>query len=446
MINKLGIIYRAFGSAKLAIFLFFALALTSIMGTVVPQGLSPEKYQSLYSSGLYSLLDFLDIFDMFHSWWFTVLLGLLAVNLIVCTVTQFRRIYSVYLVPGRGVDDDTVFRSSQFKKSYRSDKGLSEIEGQSKRLLKSLIGRPVSVRRGGSSYLFAEKGKYSRLGVVFVHLSVLFILAGSLIAAIWGFDGRMAIVEGEASNRVFLSGERHAVMLAFDVRCNDFTVDFYEKGVPKEYLSDLSILEKGKEILSAPVRVNHPLRYRGFKFYQTTYGVAQKSYFLVKVRNKRTGEETLMKMGMMEKVPLPGAEAQLAIGEFRPDYQGRGPAVLGVLFEEGKPHRMFWIRKEGMFEKSKEDGNFTFNLEDFKRYYYTGLRVTKNPGMPLVWDGFLLVLIGFILNLFFAHERIWVRISGAKEGCEISIAAGSSKRREVLEKKLHKFSRKLGLE
>ncbi len=439
MINKLSIIYRAFGSAKLAIFLFFALAVTSIMGTVVPQGLSPEKYQSLYSPGLYSLLDYFDIFDMFHSWWFTVLLGLLAVNLIVCTVTQFRRIYSVYLVPRGGVDDDTVFRSSQFKKSFRSDKGTSEIEEQSKKLLKSLIGRPVFVRRGGSSYLFAEKGKYSRLGVVFVHLSVLFILGGSLIAAIWGFDGRMTIVEGETSNRVFLSGERRAVMLNFDIRCNDFTVDFYERGVPKEYRSDLSILEKGKEVLSAPVRVNHPLRYRGFKFYQTTYGVAQKSSFLVKVRNNRTGEETPMKMGMMEKVPLPGAEAQLAIGEFSLDYQGHGPAVLGVLFEEGKPHRMFWIFHEGAGDASAA-GDFTFTLKDFKRYYYTGLRVTKNPGMPLVWDGFLLVMVGFILHLFFAHERIWVRISGLKEGCEISIAAGSSKRKEVLEKKLHELS------
>lgn len=445
MINKLSIIYRFFGSARLAIFLFLTLALTSIMGTVIPQGLSSEQYKSLYSPGLYSLLDFFNIFDMFHSWWFTLLLGLLAMNLIVCTVTQFHRIYKVYLVSRGEVDDDRIFRSSQLKKSFRSGKGLSEIEEQSGRLLNSLVGRPVSVKRGGSSYLFAEKGKYSRLGVIFIHLSVLFILGGGLMATIWGFDGSMTIDEGETSNRVYLSGGKHILGLSFDVRCDDFTVNFYESGIPKEYRSDLSILEKGKEVLSAPVRVNHPLRYRGLKLYQASYGVAKKSYFLVKVMNKGTGEETLMKMDMMEKVSLPGTEAQLAIGEFKSDYQGHGPALLGVFFEKGKPHRMFWIFKDGAGNPTAE-GDFTFVLKDFKRYYYTGLRVSKNPGMPLVWYGFSLVFLGFILNLFFTHDRVWVRISGSKEGCEVSIAASSSKRVEALEKKLHKFSRKLGLE
>ncbi len=445
MINKLSIIYRGFGSAKLAIFLFFTLAVMSIVGTVVLQGLSPEQYQSIYRPGVYAILDFFDIFDLFHSWWFTMLIGLLAVNLMVCTIIQLRRIYRVYLSPKGGINDDAIFRSTQFNAFFQSDRGFSEIEGQTRILLKSLIGRPSSIVGDGSSYLFAEKGKYSRLGVVFVHVSVLFILAGGLIAAIWGFDGTMKVVEGETSNRVYLSGGKHVLGLGFDVRCDDFTVDFYAGGVPKEYRSDISILERGRKPLSASLRVNHPLRYRGLKFYQATYGLAPKSYMLVDVKNRKTDEGELLKMRMMEKTPLPGADTHIAVGEFKPDYQGRGPAVLGVLFEKGKPHRMFWIFQDGAGNASAE-GDFTFTLKDFKRYYYTGLRVSKNPGMPFVWGGFLLVLIGFILNLFFAHERVWVRIREAGKGTEISIAASSSKRSEVLEKKLQKLSRKLGLE
>ena len=444
MANKRGIIDGCFGSAKLAIFLFFALALTSIAGTVIPQGLSPEQYHSLYSPRLYALLDFLDLFDMFHSWWFTFLIGLLAVNLIVCTVKQFRRIYRMYLVSGNELDDN-VFQTSPFKKSFRSDKSLSEIEEQSKRLLKTFAGRPLSAMKGGTSYLFAEKGKYSRLGVVFVHASVLLILGGGLIAAIWGFDGRMTVVEGETSDRVYLSGGKRILGLGFDVRCDDFTVNFYETGIPKEYRSDLTIMERGKEVLSAPVRVNHPLRYGGLTFYQAAYGVAQKSYFTVAVRNNRTGKEMLMKMGMMEKVPLPGTDAQLAIGDFNPDYEGRGPALLGVFLEKGKPHRMFRIFTEGAAGSRAED-DFNFVLKDFKRYYYTGLRVARNPGMPLVWYGFLLVLVGFVLNLFFTHDRVWLRIAPLEKGCEVSIAAGSSRRIEALGEKLDKFSKKLGVE
>ncbi|MBN2570031.1 MAG: cytochrome c biogenesis protein ResB [Deltaproteobacteria bacterium] len=444
MIDKLNIIYRALGSAKLAIFLFFSLAVTSIMGTVVPQGLSPEQYQSLYSPQVYSLLDIFDIFDMFHSWWFTALLALLAVNLTVCTTIQLRRIFRVYLFPKSKIDD-SVFQSAHFSKSFQSHKDLSEIKEQSEIILKTLIGRPSSLSTGDGSYLFAEKGKYSRLGVIFIHLSVLFILAGGLIAALWGFDGTMRIVEGETSNLVYLSGGNRAMSLGFDVRCDNFTVDFYAGGVPKEYRSEITILERGQEQLSDSIRVNHPLQYRGLKFYQSGYGIAPKSYTQINVKNKKTDVETVLKMKVMEKHQIPGSDIQLAIGEFKSDYQGQGPAVLGVLFERGKPHEMFWIFPEGA-ENVSVMGDFIFTLKDFKRYYYTGLRVAKNPGMPLVWEGFLLVLIGFILNLFFAHERVWVKIRENPEGTEIKIAASSSKRRDLFEKKINTLSGKLGLE
>jgi len=444
MIDKLRIIYRVFGSAKLAIFLFFSLAVTSIAGTVVPQGLLPEQYQSLYSPRVYSLLDIFDIFDMFHSCWFTALLALLAVNLMVCTTIQLRRIYRVYLFPGSKIDD-AVFQSAHFSKSFQSRKDLSEIKGQSEIILKTLIGRPSSFSTVEGSYLFAERGKYSRLGVIFIHASVLFILAGGLIAALWGFDGTMKIVEGETSNLVYLSGGNRAMRLGFDVRCDDFTVDFYSGGVPKEYRSEITILDQGQERLSDSIRVNHPLQYRGLKFYQSSYGIAPKSYALIGIENRKTGVEAELKMKVMEKTQIPGSDIQLAIGEFKSDYQGRGPAALGVLFERGKPHEMLWIFPDGEGNAS-EEGDLAFTLKDFEQYYYTGLRVTKNPGMPLVWEGFFLVLIGFILNLFFAHERVWIRLRENAEGTEISLAASSSRRRDLLDKKINTISGKLGLE
>lgn len=435
MINKLLITYRAFGSVRLTIFLFISLALTSIVGTIVPQSLSPEKYAPLYSPDMYSLLKYLDIFDMFYSWWYTSLLILLSVNITVCTGTQIRRIFKLYIFPKEGIDD-AVFGSSQVNRLFRSDKSLSDLEQRFKLFLKSLMGYDaLCIKKNGRSYLFVERGRWSRFGMIFVHFSILFILCGGLIAAIWGFTGQMNLVEGQQSNRVILTGEKDSLLLDFDVRCDDFTVDFYDNGLPREYLSDLSILEKGKPILSAPVRVNHPLYYKGLKFYQANYGMSGESYALIDVRNNRTGEEAILKTGIMEKIPLPGSETSLVIGTFNSDYQGSGPAVLGVLIEKGKPHKMFRISKDGVIEES-ETGDFDLRLKDFKRQYYTGLRITKNPGSPLIWIGFVLLFSGFILNFFVAHERIWVKISDLKEGSEINIAASTSKRKEALRERL----------
>ncbi|MBN2539834.1 MAG: cytochrome c biogenesis protein ResB, partial [Deltaproteobacteria bacterium] len=213
-------------------------------------------------------------------------------------------------------------------------------------------------------------------------------------------------------------------------------------GLPREYRSDLSILERGKHILSAPVRVNHPFQYKGLKFYQANYGMAGESYALIAVRNSATGEEAILKTGIMGKTPLPGSESCLVIGKFNSDHQGHGPAVLGALIEQGEPHRIFWISKDGVIEES-EKGDFDFRLKDFKRQYYTGLRITKNPGAPLIWIGFMLFFSGFIINFFAVHERIWVRISHLKEGCEINIASSTSKRKEAFREKLDMLLGKL---
>jgi len=71
-------------SLKLAIITLILLALTSIIGTVVQQGLAPQEYMQKYgmSESTYQLLDALQFFNMYHSWWFLSLMGLFAVNLI----------------------------------------------------------------------------------------------------------------------------------------------------------------------------------------------------------------------------------------------------------------------------------------------------------------------------------------------------------------------------
>lgn len=75
-----------FCSLKLAIFLLILLAATSIIGTIIPQQnpLPPEYIAAIGGTGsmkfkVYSTLGF---FDMYHSWWFILLLYLFTVNIV----------------------------------------------------------------------------------------------------------------------------------------------------------------------------------------------------------------------------------------------------------------------------------------------------------------------------------------------------------------------------
>ena len=188
----------------------------------------------------------------------------MAINIIACTYKQIPRIIRL-IFPKKKEVDETIFRSSQIRKTFLSSKNISYLERQSEALIQSLAGNPVKITKDGSRYFFAEKGKFSRTGMLMVHISILLILAGGLAGTIGGFTGHMNIIEGEKSDTATLFGEKKARKLGFAVRCDDFSVDFYETGMPREYKTDLTIIDNGKEVVSGVIRVNHPFVYKGDK-------------------------------------------------------------------------------------------------------------------------------------------------------------------------------------
>ena len=71
-----------FCSLKLTMFLLISLAILSIIGTIIPQGTVPPEYVVSISPAKLQLYKALGFFDMYHSWWFILLLYLLTVNLV----------------------------------------------------------------------------------------------------------------------------------------------------------------------------------------------------------------------------------------------------------------------------------------------------------------------------------------------------------------------------
>ena len=76
------IILSLFRSLKLTITLFILLAILSIIGTLIKQNATSAEYIQRYGVDLYNVLDFFNLFDMYHSWWFSAILLLLVINLV----------------------------------------------------------------------------------------------------------------------------------------------------------------------------------------------------------------------------------------------------------------------------------------------------------------------------------------------------------------------------
>ena len=281
-----------FCSLKLAIVTLILLALTSIIGTVIQQNKSPQEYREMYgmSESTFKLLDSLQFFDMYHSYWFLSLLGIFAVNLICCSIKRLPRIIKVVREPVLKADDG-LFRTFSNREEVVAQGTVESVREKIVAVLGQKFAKPVVSDEDGKSYLFAQKGAYSRFGVYVTHTSILIIFIGAMIGNVWGYKAYVNIVEGKTVDAVWPRAGKNPIPLGFEVRNDDFRVEFYEGGGrPKEYSSDLVVLENRQEVLKKTIEVNHPLTYKGLTFYQSSYGPAGDPTYRFSVMERATGK------------------------------------------------------------------------------------------------------------------------------------------------------------
>lgn len=407
-----------FSSLKLTIFLLITLALVSIIGTVIPQNMLREDYLKFYKESTYATLKAVGFLDMYHSWWFVAILLLLTINLIACSLKHFPRTWKFFSHPTRVLDKTLEKGSAPALVWHRSWKLMPDDPA-------TLAVRLESLWSGGWQWLkqegeigseihwVAEKGRWSRLGVYFVHLSILVIFAGGIIGSLFGLKGFVNIPEGEKITSFYTYGDqRTPVELGFSVECLDFSVEFYENGGPKEYSSDLKIYDDGKLIKGKVIEVNHPISYKGFTFYQSSYG-AYGGLVDLDLNFRATGLVMPLRLEVGRPLRLPENWGWIEVLKFEENYMRMGPSVL-VLRDPGNGIKPYQFRAFLRFPKFGEENDKTAEFCIFKNIeqrYYTGLQVNKDPGVWIVWLGCLMMILGLYVAFFMSHRRLWVRVS-----------------------------------
>jgi cytochrome c biogenesis protein len=404
-------IWDFFCSLKLTLFLLISLALTSIIGTVLPQGAIPPEYVAQISATKLQLYTKMGFFDMYHSWWFIALLYVFSLNLTCCSIKRlphvFKFISEPTLVLGEGMRNSF---------SLKKDLAFSGSIDKAKERLNEFLGKefsaPVVTEHNGEYHLFAQRAAWCRLGVYIVHFSILIIFVGAIIGSLKGYKGFVTIVEGTSIN-AFEGRNGQQMPLEFEVLCEKFNVEKYANGAPKEFRSILTIMENGKPVpgySQVKVIVNEPLTYKGITFYQSSYGQANDpTDFFFSVKQRASGK--------LEQIALrPGGQSNLPDGRSATivdltDNPGEGlGAVVGVSEAGGKP-KYFKVLKNfpSMDEMRGDNLIFTFIGSNAKQY--TGLQVAKDPGVWVVWLGCALMVVGIFIAFFMSHKRIWVVVA-----------------------------------
>jgi len=449
-------IWQFFSSVKLALALLACIAGVSIIGTLVPQQEGAREMMQHMSPGLVSFLRTMQVFDLYHSLWFFLLMGLLSLNLIVCSLNRFpaawRRIRADFSPEDesafKGTLSDALIIRTKMERTAVADTVQGAMKGKWRRLQRRDTDR--------GSFLCAEKGRWSYLGVYIVHVSVLLLVAGAVIGSLFGIEGFVNISEGETVKAIDLRGGRGTQNLPFAVRCDRFTIEFYENGAPKTFRSDLTFLKADRIIHQGPLLVNHPISIEGIRFYQASYGRAPEgkaSLSLLK-NGRKEGDKSLAAGDSFE---LPGREGTVHVMRIEDNLMQMGPAMK-LSIHSSRGETAFWVFRH--IDKIREANPgleqqvplfnpglfkpYVFVLNGMAEKYYTGLQVGSDPGVPLVVAAAFCMIIGLMMVFFMSHRQIWIRIEGGQGQSRITLAGRSHRDAPGLERDMKRLLEEIG--
>ena len=128
-------------------------------------------------------------------------------------------------------------------------------------------------------------------------------------------------------------------------------------------------------------------------------------------------------VGILTPVGGEPAEVTLPIQFPNFDKMRRGDVVISVVHQhERQP-----------LEKKPEN-----------KQYYTGLQVVKDPGVWVVYSGFMVMIAGIIITFFMSHQRLCVDVSRKGSKSRIMVAGTTNKNKLGMEIKTERIARLLG--
>jgi cytochrome c biogenesis protein len=462
-------VWKSLSSVHLAVILLLLLAGISIIGTVLAQGDSAEDNIQLYENMIVKIYDTLGIVDvddpasvqakheathqaaerlyrfsvragftrLYHAWYFYVLLALFSVNLTVCSIKRWP--FSYRMMRGNEVAlPEKRLKSMQSRRQIAARGSLDEVASDVAARMKDIGYTPRREESEGAVSFFGQRMAWSRLGVYCTHISILVIFAGGIIGVTQGFKGYMQITEGTSESRFFDRRSKTTKILPFQVRCDNFQVDYYgDSRRPKDYYSDLVVIADGEEKLSKRIEVNDPLVWDSIWFYQSSYGeTGQGAKATLQVAASPSDEGVVEQFDTRPR-EFPDLGVTVRVIQVIPDFamdqnqrpysksnQPNNPAALiEVTEKDGEPRRT-WLFQRYLDSRTSKDLAATVTFVDYGGIQYTGLQVVYDPGVWVIWVGCTLMIIGMYIAFFTSHRRIWARIE-EKDG-KVTVLLGGN--------------------
>jgi len=408
--NIVNVVWDFLSSMKLGITLLLVLAVVSIVGTIwVP--VDPFTQQP-------------DYLKFYNNPLFNMLLGLLALNLLVCSLNRWKVITSTLKGPNVNIPEN-------FIKNLKSGAGtkigadVSDAAQRVKDLLKKKGYRVFSSEGEDMFKVASDRGHLGILGPYLTHLSFFIMILAIMIkfSGLVGFDGTFVGWEGQTYSLGQVEGIRNVDPADyFDIKVNNFRTEYRPDGQEvKQWLTDLTVID-GTNTFNYTVFVNKPLVYKGMKFYQSAYG----HNFSGKTSGPG-GQDQPFEVGTQQQyVQAPGTDI----------------ALVPTGFEDATKKVKLRIYKQGQWvDEAEAVLNSPFKYENAQVTFegvnsYTVLSAKKDPGVPIIGIGSIVLILGVVFSFLLRQRRIWAVIKPEQGGSVVQIGGISAKDKRGLDRDL----------
>lgn len=459
-------IWNFFTSIKVGVTIIAIIAISAAVGTILPQeyfipiGADPAQHYTERYGTFGTLYYKFGFTQLYSSWWFVLLMGLLALSLIAASVDRGVPLYKS-LKNQRAKKHASFFKRQRLFNEYESTDNAADIA-------KAFESKKYKLKTDGDHYLL-EKGRLSRWGPYINHAGLIILLAGSMLRFFPGvyIDEIIYAQEGETVSIPTTEGQYY-------MRNDGFTIDTYDEDsgtvfdetlqnsmalTISNFQTDITMYENKtadivgsspelEEIDNYSIRVNHPYRFDDYELYQSSYDNSQ-----LKSMTFRLEDSEGNVLGENFEVSLDDpADSYKITEDITINMKAYAPDFLeiednGTLVSETpvptNPAFVFEVAEGDEVELSllqimnstdiTQDNEYSIKFVEAEEHMATVLTLKKDLSMPIIATGFVIFLIGLFIGSYINHRRIWINA----EGDTMNVAAHTNKNYFGLKKEMN---------
>lgn len=465
-------VWNFFSSVKVGMWIIVAILVAAAIGTILPQVFYVPANNATEAAAYYErvygtfgkIYNDLGLSNLYSSWWFQGLIGLLGISLIIASLDRVIPLY-------KSLKKQKVRRHLSFLQRQRL---FTKAEGVQEDVLthaeKKLKELKYTVRRENGA-LLAEKGRFSRWGPYVNHLGLIIFLGGVMFRAIpgWYVDETMWLREGETlavpgapgyylennsfefdvydptdSNEVFSDAIERVGTIASNYQTN---LTLY-RGENEEITGDPGELT---EITEGPTIVNKPFKFESYNIYQMDFRLDELRSMTFQLQDKETEEA----FGEQFTIDLVNPESDYDLGDgyrvelvnYYADFTGfedgepqskspipNNPAFLIRMFtpDNPQPETSFVLIRETIEPFGENEYKIAFQSAETRDI--SGLTVRKDLTLPILMVGGIIFMIGVVQGSYWNHRRIWLQQT---EDGVVYVAGHTNKNWNSVKKDLH---------